>query len=168
MDRVTEALVPALITNHHPGRMAALALTMAEMREWGPAYMDQTVVNARALGRALVDEGVPVIEADGRPTDSHTLLVKVAEFGGGAEIALRLEGAGIITTHATLPDEHGREGLRLGTQEVTRRGADEATMPQIARLIADIVLRRHDPAGVAARCRPWPADLVTFAIRGPR
>ena len=150
MDRVTEALVPALITNHHPGRMAALALTMAEMREWGPAYMDQTVANARALGRALVDEGVPVIEADDRPTDSHTILVKVAEFGTGAEIALRLEAAGIITTHATLPDEHGREGLRLGTQEVTRRGADEATMPQIARLIADIVLGRHDPAGVAA------------------
>jgi len=150
MDRVTEALVPGLITNHHPGRMPAMALALAEMAAWGGAYMDQVVANARALGRALSSEGIPVVEVDGRPTDSHTVLAKVAEFGSGEVFAHRLEEAGIIVTHATLPDAHGREGLRLGSQEVTRMGATEATMVEVAGVIADVVLARRDPATIAA------------------
>jgi glycine hydroxymethyltransferase len=120
------------------------------MTEWGAAYMDAVVANARALGRALGDEGIPVIEAGGRPTDSHTILAKVAEFGPGEQLALRLEAAGIITTHATLPDEHGGQGLRLGTQEVTRTGATEATMAAVAGLIADVAWGRGNPATIAS------------------
>ena len=108
------------------------------------------VANARALGRALVDQGIPVIEVDGRATDSHTILAKVAEFGRGEELALRLEAAGIITTHAMLPDEHGGQGLRLGTQEITRMGATEATMAAVAGLIADVAWGRGNPATIAA------------------
>ena len=156
MERVTETLVPGLITNHHPGRMPAMALALLEMATWGGAYMDQVVANARALGRALAAEGVPVVEVDGRPTDSHTVLVKVAHFDTGEQIALRLEEAGIITTHATLPEVHGREGLRLGSQEVTRVGATEATMVAAAGLIADVVRQRRDPASIA----PAVASLV--------
>jgi glycine hydroxymethyltransferase len=150
MSRVSEALVPGLVTNHHPARMPALALALAEMQAWGAAYMDQTVADARALGRALASRGLPVIEADGVPTDSHTLLVKTAGIAPGADLALRLEAAGIIVTHATLPDEHGREGLRLGTQEMTRRGATEPTMDRIADLIADVALRGRAPEAVAS------------------
>jgi len=74
----------------------------------------------------------------------------VAEFGSGEVFARRLEEAGIIVTHATLPDAHGREGLRLGSQEVTRMGATEATMVEVAGVIADVVLARRDPATIAA------------------
>ncbi len=167
MDRVTEALVPGLITNHHPGRMPAMALALAEMATWGAAYMDQVVANARALGRGLTNLGIPVIEVDGRPTDSHTLLVKLAGIAPGESTALRLEEAGIITTHATLPDEHGREGLRLGTQEVTRLGATEATMAAAAGLIADVILRRREPAQVAADVAALAATLGPVGYTWP-
>jgi glycine/serine hydroxymethyltransferase len=127
--------------------MPALALALAEMADHGPELMDRTVTNARALGRALAREGIPVIEADDRPTDSHTILARVAEFGTGERFAIALEAAGIITTHALLPDAFGREGLRLGSQEVTRLGAIETTMAEAAALIADVVLaRRPSPA----------------------
>lgn len=150
MDRMTPTLVQGLITNHHPGRMPAMALALLEMATWGGAYMDQVVTNARALGRALAGQDLPVVEVDGRPTDSHTLLVKLAGIGSGEPMARRLEEAGIIVTHATLPEEHGREGLRIGTQEVTRTSATEATMVATAGLIADVVLGRREAAPVAA------------------
>ena len=159
MDRVTEALVPGLITNHHPGRMPAMALALLEMQAWGGAYMDAVVANARALGHALEAVGIAVVKVDGRPTDSHTVLAKVAEFGSGEAFARRLEEAGIIVTHATLPDAHGREGLRLGAQEVTRTGATVATMVEVAGLIADVVLGRREPAGVAAAAASLAATL---------
>jgi glycine hydroxymethyltransferase len=149
MDRVAEALVPGLVTNHHPGRVPALALALAELADDGARLMDRTVANARALGVALVARDIPVVEVGGRPTDSHTLLAKVAALGVGADLAVRLESAGIMTTHALLPDEHGREGLRLGSQEVTRQGADEATMAAAADLIADVIVRNR-PAAEAA------------------
>jgi len=159
MDRVTEVLVPGLITNHHPGRMPAMALALLEMATWGGDYMDAVVANARALGEALAAEGIPVIEVDGRATNSHTVLAKMADFGSGEAIARRLEEAGIILTHATLPDEHGREGLRLGTQEVTRTGATGATMAEVARLIADVVLARRESAAVVADVAALAATL---------
>jgi len=150
MDRVSEALIPGLVTNHHPGRMPALALTFADMAESGPALMDRTVANARALGSSLAAQGIPVVEVDGRPTDSHTILAKVADLGVGADLALRLESAGIMTTHALLPDFHGREGLRLGSQEVTRQGANETAMADAAALIADTVHGRRPPDAIDA------------------
>ena len=167
MDRVTETLIPGLITNHHPGRMPALAIALAEMAESGAGRMDATVANARALGRALEAEGVPVVQVDGRPTDSHTILAKVAAFGPGETLARRLEEAGIIVTHALLPDEHGRHGLRLGSQEVTRTGATAGTMGTAAGLIADVVLGRREPAAVAADAAALAATLGFVADTGP-
>ncbi len=163
MDRVAEVLIPGLVTNHHPARMPAMAIALQEMTRSGGDYMDAVVANARALGRALAGEGFPVVEVDGRATDSHTVLTKAAPFGAGTgeQIAHRLEEAGIMVTHATLPDEHGREGLRLGSQEVTRLGATEATMASAARLIADVALGRREPAAVAVDV----ADLA--ATHGP-
>ena len=92
---------------------------------------------------------MPVVEVDGRPTDSHTVLARVSAFGTGLDIAHQLEAAGVILTNALLPDELGREGLRLGSQEVTRLGATEQTMHEAARLIADLVLERRAADDVA-------------------
>lgn len=149
MEGVTPALSPGLITNHHPFRMPAMALALAEMAAWGGAYMDATLANARALGRALEAEGIPVVATDGRATDSHTVLAKVAGLGAGLDIALRLEASDIVVTHALLPPELGGEGLRLGSQEITRLGATEETMASVARLIADVALERRPGATVA-------------------
>lgn len=161
MDRVAEVLIPGLVTNHHPARMPAMAIALQEMAASGAASMDAVVGNARALGRALAAEGIPVVEVDGRATDSHTVLAKVADLGAGTgeQIARRLEEAGIMVTHALLPDEHGREGLRLGSQEVTRLGATEATMAEAARLIADVALGRREPAAVASDAAALVATL---------
>ncbi|MEX1172632.1 MAG: serine hydroxymethyltransferase [Chloroflexota bacterium] len=159
MDTVTAALVPGLVTNHHPFRMPAMALALLEMSEWGGAYMDAIVANARALGVALDAAGVPVVEVAGRATDSHTLLIRVAEFGPRELIAARLEEAGIITTHALLPDAYGIEGIRIGTQEVTRIGADSAVMARVGVLIADAIRRTREPAVIRGEVAALVASL---------
>jgi glycine hydroxymethyltransferase len=154
---VTTALVPALVTNHHPFRMPGMAVALAEMAEFGPAYMDAVSANAVALGEALARHGVPSVQVDGTYTQSHCLLAKVAEFGPGADVAAWLEAAGIITTHALLPDAQGTEGIRIGVQEMTRRGATTETMTEVARLFADAVGRVRSAEAIAAEA----AELVT-------
>jgi glycine hydroxymethyltransferase len=41
-------------------------------------------------------------------------------------------------------------GIRMGTQEVTRFGMDEAAMVDIARLIARVMIHKEEPAKVRA------------------
>jgi glycine hydroxymethyltransferase len=148
LDPLTTALVPGLVTNHHPFRMPGLGLALLEMERWGEEYCDAIVANSNALGAASEAEGLRVVSVDGSFSESHTLLLAVEPLGA-QEAADRLERVGIITTHATLPEVWGTEGIRVGTQEVTRRGATEETMARIARLVADALGERRSEAFVA-------------------
>ena len=111
--------------------------------------MDAVQENAQAFGEALARHGVPSVQVGGTYTRTHSLLARVAEFGQGADVAARLEDAGIITTHALLPDVQGVEGIRIGVQEMTRLGATPETMDEIARLFT------------AAAARSQPADAIS-------
>jgi glycine hydroxymethyltransferase len=128
--------------------------------------MDAVRTNAQALGEALVQRGVPCVSVDGRFSESHCLLARVAAFGAGAEVASRLEEAGMITTSALLPAALGSEGIRIGVQEITRRGADQATMAQIARLFADAVTGGRPLSEIASDAGALAASLgsIRFSL----
>jgi len=143
IEPISEAIYPALVTNHHPFRMPALAIALAEMETFGTQYARQICMNAQAFGSALESEGVPCVKVDGIYSRSHTVLARVAQFGSGSEIADKLETADIICTATGLPKYQGGDGIRLGVQELTHHGATEVEMQQAALLIADVVLQRR-------------------------
>ena len=159
MDAIGAAAYPALVTNHHPFRIPALALTLLEMQQWGAAYADQIIANAQALGAALEAEGVPCVKVDERYSQSHTILACVSRFGKSAEVAQRLEDANIITTAAHLPELWGVEGIRIGVQEITRLGATEAEMPCIARWVAQALTGSAEAASIAGEIREFTISL---------
>jgi glycine hydroxymethyltransferase len=149
MERVSEATYPALVTNHHPFRMPALALALLEMQTCGAAYADQITQNSQALGAALQALGVPCVNAQGHYSASHTLLACVHAFGLAGDVAAQLEEAGIITTSAHLPAVWGTEGIRIGVQEVTRLGATVDDMARIAGWMADALTSARPIAEIA-------------------
>lgn len=163
MDAIAEATYPALVTNHHPFRIPALSTALLEMREFGAAYADQIITNAQALGNALEAEGVPCVRAGGetgtRHTESHTLLACTGRFAAGAPAAERLEECGIIVTAAHLPDFWGREGVRIGVQEITHRGARQEHMAPIAHWIAQAVSGARPPVAIAQETAAFAAGL---------
>ena len=142
---VSEAVYPAFVTNHHAFRMPALATVLLEMKSFGPAYADQIIANAQILGSELTSLGLPCVQVGGRFSRSHTVLLKVEKIGDREELAKQLERADIITTACTLPKEHGTQGIRLGVQELTRRGAAESEMKEAARLIARALIQKDPP-----------------------
>ena len=149
-ERMGRAIFPLMIANHHLARLPALAATFLEWLTFGPAHADAIITNAKALGRALHEQGVPLIGEELGFTESHTLLPIVDEFGEAKEVADRLEACHIITNSTTPPEERGRHGLRLGVQEVTRWGMRESDAPEIAGCIVD-VLRKRDLEAVRER-----------------
>lgn len=142
---------PGVTSNHHLHAMAALGITLAEHLEFGEAYAEQTIKNAKALGQALYERGIKVRCEHLGFTQSHTLAVDVTEHGGGALIAQLLEDANMIVNKNMLPWDtkpKSPSGIRLGAQELTRIGMKESHMAEVAELIKRVTVSKESPASV--------------------
>ena len=131
---------PGSSSNHHLHTLPALLVAIREMQQHGGAYAAQIVRNAKALGQAVTDAGVPVEGRDFGFTESHQIAVNVTGYGGGVTAAQQLEASDIIVNYNMLPfdtDPRNPSGLRLGVQEMTRYGMQEGDMQRLASLIAD-------------------------------
>jgi len=160
IDAASQAVYPGLVTNHHPARMPALGIAAAEMLAFGQAYAGAIIANARRLAAEIDARGVPVVGAARGYTASHTALVVVDRFRPAPEIGARLEAAGIITTVSKLPAALGGSCIRLGLQELTRRGALPDDMPAVAGLIADVVTGTRNPEAVLPEVRALAARFA--------
>src|SRR6266699_1651504 len=150
---LTHAVFPVLAATHQVNRVAALAVSAAEMIAYGNAYMAQIVRNAQALGAALARRGIPVLGAHKGYTTTHQVIADVRQFGGGLEVAQRLARANIITNKNLISADRPEDwdhpsGLRLGTTEVTRLGMHETEMETIADFMARLLVEQAVPEDV--------------------
>lgn len=137
--RLDAIAYPGLTANFDAAKSAALAVSLLDWVEHGEAYASMMGRAAKALGEALVAEGLPVHAADRGVTTSHQFAIEAAPFGGGQTAAQRLRVANVLSCGIGLPIAEVAgdvNGLRLGTPEIVRFGMTEADMPELARLIA--------------------------------
>ena len=156
LDRIA---YPGMTANFDLGKTAALAISVLDLLEYGEAYADHCIRNAEALGQALAAAGVPVHGVKDRPyTESHHLALRAAPFGGGQTAAKHLARANIMLCGIGLPITPmagDLNGIRIGTQEVTRFGMDEAAMAEVARLMTRVMIAGEDPEAVRG-------DVIAF------
>ncbi len=148
---------PGSTSNHHLGTQLAMLAAALEMNHFRDAYQRQVLANARAFAGFCADAGIPVEggEAAGF-THTHQVVLRVAPFGDAKEIAGNLERNNLIVNFQALPDDetfYHPSGLRLGVQEMTRFGMVEADFEPLARLIADVVVRRKPVGAEVAEYR---------------
>jgi len=158
-ERLDRIAYPGLTANFDLGKTAALAISVLDLLEHGEAYADQAIRNARRLGAALAGVGVAVHGVGQRPrTDSHHLALPAQAHGGGQNASKRLARANIMMCGIGLPlapVEGDLNGIRIGTQEVTRLGMGEEAMAEIARLMARVLVAGEAPERVRA-------DVIDF------
>lgn len=149
LDRIA---YPGLTANFDLARTAALVVAASDMLEFGPDYARACIANARALAAALAEQGLPVHGPAAKGyTLSHHVAVQAAPFGGGTMASRRLEPANILTSGIGLPlpeVPNDYNGLRIGTQEITRWGMQPDDMPAIAGLIGRILGQGESPETV--------------------
>jgi glycine/serine hydroxymethyltransferase len=148
---------PGSTSNHHLGTQLAMLAATIEMNEFKDAYQAQVLSNARAFAKACVAQGIPVEggEAEGY-TNTHQVLIRVQAFGDAKEIASRLEANNIITNYQALPGDetfYHPSGIRMGVQEMTRFGMKENEFGDLARFMADIILKNRNVADNVADFR---------------
>lgn len=134
---IGDSLYPLLMSNHHLSRLPALAGTFVEWMASGALHADAIVANAKSLGGALAERDVPILAAELGYTESHTLIPIVDAYGEGGEMANLLEVCHIIAGGMNVSAKIGTNALRLGVQEVTRKGMTPEDAPAIADCIVE-------------------------------
>ena len=144
--------------------IAAKAVAFGEaMTEEFKAYQKQIVLNAKALCKALKEEGFRIVSGD---TDNHLMLIDLRPFGvTGKEFEKRLDEVHITANKNAIPNDPEKpfvtSGLRVGTPAVTSRGFREPEMKMIAKWLRDVAVdfeanRERVTAEVMALCKKYP------------
>jgi len=150
---------PGMTANFDLGKAAALILSTLDQLEYGAAYADACIATAQTLGAALQNEGFAVHGAPGRAhTESHHLALPAAPFGGGQTASKLMAQANILLCGIGLPIDPvagDLNGIRLGSQEITRQGMPATAMTDIAGFMSRVWLKKEAPEAV----RP---DVIDF------
>ena len=127
------------------------------------AYQHQVVLNAKAMARALQDEGIRLVSGG---TDNHLMLLDLTGTGvTGKELEALLGQANITVNKNTIPKEtlspFVTSGIRVGTPAVTTRGMKEDEMRAIAGFVARVVREKEAALpqvreGVERLCASFP------------
>lgn len=158
--KIQFAVFPLSTSNTHLGRLPALGIAALEMKLFGAELARQIVKNAQTAGQYLYENGVKVICEKKGFTQSHQLAVDIRNFGGGNKIAQDLEDANIILNKNLLPydDQSSKDdpsGLRIGFQDVTRRGFREGDIKHLCDLMLDVIKSKRQPSEVKT-------DVIAF------
>jgi glycine hydroxymethyltransferase len=143
-ERVSNTVYPGMTANYDAGRLGALAVALAESLAFGEGYARACVANAQELARNLYEEDFSVAGAGRGFTASHHVGVDARGFGGGTVASKLLAAAGIYTSGIGLPwqdEDEPYRGIRLGTQEITKRGMKPEHMRRVAGWVGDVLLR---------------------------
>jgi glycine hydroxymethyltransferase len=126
---VSGKIHPGIVDNIHLNRVAALAVSLLEMLQFGRTYAKAVVQNSQSLAKGLDRRGVKVRGAAYGFSKSHQVLL---DYNAQKLLFLarRLEEANIIVDN----------GGRVGTSELTRMGYGPAEMDEVAELLSLIIL----------------------------
>ena len=142
--KIDRGAFPGSSSNHHLDTLVPLAISTYELLDFGEAYADQTILNAKALAHNLYEFGFDVQAREFDFTESHQVAVDVKQFGRGDEVARMLKDNNIILNMNLLPFEPLENvtnpiGIRIGVQEMTRVDMKEPEMKQIAIFIRQVL-----------------------------
>jgi glycine hydroxymethyltransferase len=151
-EAIDDVVFPALTANFDMGRVAALAVSLAESMAHGRVYAETMCDNAAALATALDTLGVELFGRANGFTRSHQLAITAGTYGGAQRAQASLFTANLLTTTIGLPGDGEFEvgGIRLGTSELTRIGLRPSDMSELASLIAHALRDPPEPKPAAA------------------
>ena len=165
--RLNNAIFPGVCSSYHLHHVAGKVIALAEFEEYGAAYAEDIVANAKHFAASLAAEGFDVLAESRGYTASHQVLTRhgTTDSGAGAKAARLLEDAGIITNMNMLPGDTKAmtpSGLRLGVQELTRVGMGLREMEEVAKLYARVLIHGEDPTKVKRDVNSLKADHQTI------
>lgn len=128
-------------------------------------YQKQTLVNCKALGETLSENGIRLVTGG---TDNHLLLLDLTSTGlSGKQAEKLLDSVHIYTNKNMIPFDtrtpFDPSGLRIGTAALTTRGVTESEMREVGTWISE-VLKNPEDTGTLERIK---ANVAALAAAHP-
>jgi|GEM_PF-566656 hypothetical protein cdivTM_07796 len=113
--------------------------TPLEMDLYGADYSSMVIENANGLGEHLAACGiVPTMAINGRYTNTHQIHVPIDKYGKSyTDLYDRFYESRLAVAFDV--DPYGCRFIRLGLQEITRRGIDSSGLELLAHTISQIL-----------------------------
>ena len=166
---IASAMFPGLQGGPLMHVIAAKAVALGEaLQPQFKQYQSHVLENARAMVRVLAERGLRVVS--GR-TESHMFLLDVSKKGlTGKDAEAALGRAHITVNKNAIPNDPQKpavtSGIRIGTPAMTTRGLRRTEAEMLAHLIADVLDKPHEEAGlerVAAEVKALCARFPVYA-----
>jgi glycine hydroxymethyltransferase len=132
--------------------IAAKAVAFREaMQPEFKTYIDQVVVNAQAMGAAMVEAGLRLVSGG---TDNHLMLVDLRPAGiTGKDAEKLVEEVGFTVNKNAIPNDPESpfvtSGIRVGSAAMTTRGFSEQDAHDVGTMLADAIFHRDDEKRLA-------------------
>jgi glycine hydroxymethyltransferase len=131
--------------------IAAKAVAFKEaMQPEFATYIDQVVINAKAMGAAMVECGLRLVSGG---TDNHLMLVDLRPAKiTGKDAEKLLEDVGFTVNKNAIPNDPESpfvtSGIRVGSAAMTTRGYSEGEAHTMGCLMANAIFKRDDAAAL--------------------
>jgi glycine hydroxymethyltransferase len=164
---IASAIFPGLQGGPLMHVIAAKAVALAEaLKPEFVQYQRQVLENARAMAAVLAERGLRIVS--GR-TECHMFLVDLRPKGiTGKDAEAALGRAHITVNKNAIPNDPQKpaitSGVRIGSPAMTTRGFRRAEAEALANLIADVLDRPGDEAGLARIAQKVKALCVRFPV----
>lgn len=150
--KLNKAVFPGLQGGPLMHIIAAKAVAFKEaLTDDYKSYIDQVLLNAKALGNTLMERGYDILTGS---TVNHIVLLDLRKHGLTGKLASEsLDRAGITSNKNTVPFDPTSpfitSGVRLGTPACTTRGFKENEFKIVGNLIADVLdsLKQSENSG---------------------
>jgi glycine hydroxymethyltransferase len=165
-ETVWDVVCPQLQSNSHAECLPGLVIALDEIENFGRAYAQQVVANARTLARVLDNGGLRVAGMEYGGTETHQVHVIIGE----ADLANRMANevlpmCGFRTNSVMIPGTDGEVGLRLGTQALTRRGLTEVEFAELGQMLVRAMRWTADAAAIRQEVAALLAKYPLFPLR---
>jgi glycine/serine hydroxymethyltransferase len=134
-NKASNIINSCLYSSPHTHHLIALSTTILELSRFGKEYAHQIIDNSNALGEELSRLGHDLRKANtGRWSENHQVHLFTEKFGDHWNLYGKFFNNHIAVNFDSLLK--GGMFIRLGTQEITRRGMQEKDMVTIASFIS--------------------------------
>jgi glycine/serine hydroxymethyltransferase len=133
-DKGNDIIDGCLYSTPHLPHLISLAITILEMKEFGQDYAKQIINNSRSMASKFNELGFEVRKSNnGEYSNNHQFHVFIDNMGDSVELYTRLVKNNISSNFDS--PLGGRLFIRIGTQELTRRGFKESDVSDLATIV---------------------------------
>lgn len=156
-----DPIVKGSLSSLHTHHLIALAITIFEMEKFGKEFAKQIIANANTIGEAFTKLNYDVRKVcSGKFSDNHQVHVFIDNKGDRLDLNKKLIKNNISTNFANTPGN--RWYIRIGTQEITRRGMKEKEMKEVVSFIDRVFMGEDVKDEVIEFNKKFPHILYSF------